>query len=219
MAISYIASSQAIVTGTSVAPAVPTGTVAGDVMIATVNVDAAVTISPPTGWTAATPNTSGSHQTARLFWKVATSGETATTFSHPGASVAMSAVVSTYRGVDNTTPMDSAGVASSNASSLNVPAPSITTVTADAWVVWAGCYDSGTFAVTAPPSTNSRHQVASGYRSTIADYIMATPGATGIKTGTASTARTSIGSQVALRPDTGGTPPATPYTTYATIVG
>jgi hypothetical protein len=188
----------------------PSGLANGDVLIAFINVEAAVTINTPSGWTGAGVALSVGTQAARTFYKVISNaaGEPANyTFTHTG-NTDTRVVVHAYSGVDNTTSQDATAVGQANASSTNVTAPSITTVTADAWVVWLGGYDSGTYTITEPPGTTQRYQAGSGQgaRVTSSDYIMATPGATGTKTGTAPTARTNIAVQFALRPaGAGGT--------------
>ncbi|MGD9034531.1 MAG: DUF2341 domain-containing protein, partial [Desulfobacteraceae bacterium] len=77
-AITYRAKSQDLVdNGTSVSPAMPTGTVEGDLMIATVTHDSgASVITPPAGWTLIEPASRGSEQShTRSYYRVAQSGE------------------------------------------------------------------------------------------------------------------------------------------------
>ncbi|MGD9040863.1 MAG: hypothetical protein PVH82_14575, partial [Desulfobacteraceae bacterium] len=77
-AITYRAKSQDLVdNGTSVSPAMPTGTVEGDLMIATVTHDSGTSvITPPAGWTIIQPSSRGSEQShTRSYYRVAQSGE------------------------------------------------------------------------------------------------------------------------------------------------
>ena len=76
-AITYRSKSHDIAEGTSVSPAMPAGTVEGDLMIATVTHDSgASTITPPSGWILIQPLSRGSEQShTRSYYRVAQSGE------------------------------------------------------------------------------------------------------------------------------------------------
>jgi hypothetical protein len=115
-----------------------------------------------------------------------------------------------YIGIDNTTPMDVAAVGQVNAPSVTVTAPSITTVTANAWLVgFFGWYDGNGGAAptwSAPFGTDRQNgsRVGALFPDTVsadaADAVQAVAGASGTKTSTASIAQSNIGILTALRP-------------------
>lgn len=114
---------------------VPTGTVAGDVMIASVSARPdTLTISPPSGWTLIRQVTQSAANASVLatYSRVAASGEPASytwSFSGGGFGGAAGGIAS-FSGVDITTPVD-AEAGSATASSLNHTAPSVTTTIAN----------------------------------------------------------------------------------------
>lgn len=187
---------------TSVAPAKPAGLADGDIIIAVFNHDGDGTMSAPDGtWTAAHAEI-GTVQTVRSWYKVITdaAGEPATYTFSTTITTTMRCVLCAYSGVDTTTPMDATATTSNNASSTVVKAVSITTVTNNAVVVWAGCIDSGTFTCTKPTAVTNRYQATTLYRMTLGDFVQATAGATGDQDGSIGTARVNIGVHIALRP-------------------
>lgn len=117
-----------------ITPAFPAGAAVGDVLLCHAYSYTQGTIATPSGWTLLrSANVSGGG-TAAVFRRVGQSGDTAPSISGPGGGIY--AVCSAYRGVDPTTPEDVAVPAASTGSSTSVSAPSVTTATADAWVVW-----------------------------------------------------------------------------------
>jgi hypothetical protein len=203
MAIAFRIASTDAATATSVNPPKPTGLADADVLVAVSNVDVNETSTAPSGWTLCFAAQQTGTQTVNAWYRVVSSaaGEPATYAFGGPTSVARRTTIVCYSGVDNTTPMDVTGLSTNNTTaSLVVHAASITTVTNNAVVVWAGAVDSSTFTVTKPTACTNRDQAATLYRLTLADLAMPTAGATGSQDGSVSTARANVGMLIALRP-------------------
>ncbi len=116
---------------TSVTLPTPSGTVAGDVLVAHISHrDPASSVIPPTGWNAIGTEVIGDQIASSLFLKVATGPESAgATFSRPTGSGQMAAGMAAYSGIDTTHPVDAHG----GTSGLAAPArtPSVTTTRAN----------------------------------------------------------------------------------------
>ena len=112
---------------TSVTLPTPSGTVAGDVLVAHVaHRDPASSVIPPAGWNTIGTDAVGDQIAASLFWKVVTGSEPAgATFSRPTGGGQMAAGMAAYSGIDTTHPVD----AHAGTSGLAAPAktPSVTT--------------------------------------------------------------------------------------------
>ncbi len=146
MAIGFRDSANNGTSGTSinVASGDVTGLADGDLLIAAVFLDdqSTASITGPGGWTkpAALDDADSSARQRQLaiFYKIA-SGETGNwTFSQDGAADNMAAVVNAFTGVDQATPIDVTPVSGHTLSGQNDDTPdppSITTVTAGAWVM------------------------------------------------------------------------------------
>lgn len=192
-------------TSTNATLAKPAGLAVGDVMTAHWNADTNPTVTTvPTGWTAgAGPTLDGatSTNTAASYWKVADSTDTAATDWTwvLSLSVPISGVVLAFTGVDNTTPMDATGTSLANASSTTINATGLTTVTDNAWLIWVGALNSGTFQPTVPAGYTQR-AVGTTYRITVGTLPKTPAGATGTQAGSVGTAREAVGQLLALRP-------------------
>jgi len=177
---------------------VPGGTVAGDVMVASVAVrSSAVLITPPAGWAAqaATVQNGGNSSRQQIFYRVATGGEPASytwrfDVLHTGA---VGAIVS-YSGVDTAVPIDafSGNTTPQGADTqLQHRALSTTTNVADAMVISTHAF--GSAATWTSAGVNERVDIASqvvpnavGISLAIYDATQAVAGATGDRTATAS---------------------------------
>lgn len=216
MAIAFVASASSVDgsgAATSLTITKPTGAASGDVavMVALARGGSGQTISA-TGWTAAisTLNTgAGTGELAfRVFYKVLGGSEPGSYSFTLGSAAVCSGGISVYSGVDNTTPMDvTASTVANTSTGTSVITPSITTVTANAWLVQCVGINSGSTTITEPGSWNERFEVTSSLRSQNSDAVQASAGASGAKTATLSAARTNAGALLALRP--GGATPAT----------
>lgn len=141
MAISFVAEAHGTANyTTSISVSKPTGTVDGDVMIAFCG----GTPSTPAGWTLLGSADSGSNslRTVRVFRKVASSEGSSYTFSIQ-SSIAC-AVIATYRGVNNTTPVDTAHFdISPIGATTNFNTASVTAVTTQWGLSFAMGYEYG----------------------------------------------------------------------------
>ncbi|MEU5596680.1 hypothetical protein [Streptomyces sp. NPDC020298] len=147
MAISYVNTATATTStpsATSLACNVPANTADGDVMVAiTSRPSSSATVSTPTGWSAL-PNfpTTNSNGTALYgFYRVASSEPASYTFSFSVGKICIS--ISSYRGVDNTTPINASSATADTTNRSAHASPSITTTVASCWLI-AGYCDRGT---------------------------------------------------------------------------
>ena len=183
--------------------ATPTPRQVNDLMLATITVAGAPTITPPAGWTLVRVETSGSALRQAIYSRFVTASEPSTATFSLSSQFAAGAVVTLYRGVSTTTPVE-AQSGRVNPASLQVATTPITTTTANAAVV-------GSFAVawttTVTPPTLMLDQAGVSIqkwkqRATlrIADLVIANPASTGTLTATSARAEVSIGQLLALRP-------------------
>jgi hypothetical protein len=192
---------------TSLTIARPAGVVAGDVMLAQINVrgGTGVTITPPAGWVLVTNGRINSTTilAQAVYYKVAGASEPVN-YAWSFTSGRASGGIAAFRGADNTTPVNIAN-GQFNASSTNINAPSITTTSANTMLVGLFSFARGGGTV-APPAgmteayDNSSGGGANGVTSEAAYAIQAANGATGMRTATGSNAEVNIGHLVALRP-------------------
>ena len=190
---------------TAITPPAPAGTAATDIVLAVIYGDFGTgAITPPTGWTLVNRTDDvGGVQNVAVYWALGSATFGAYTIPTP-QSGAMGFTLG-YTGVDNTTPMDVAAAGQSNASSTTATAPSITTVTANAWgVCFFGVKVVATFTDVAPLVHRQSGSFNTGQDFSFAldgaDFPQATAGATGTHTTTASVAAVNQGVTAALRP-------------------
>lgn len=193
----------------------PTGTVADDYMVAVISVDGgARTITPPAGWTqlALVQKTTGDQQTMGVYGKRAGGSEGANYAFTVSGGAGGGAIVG-YSGVDTTTAIDvtaSTAESTGGTSPVTVAASSVTTVTANAMVLWIAATDQGAnnpiSAGFTPPTGFTERVDNSSYdwtTFTVAEKGFASAGATGSVSGTFSASSGShgyIAALVALRP-------------------
>ena len=193
MAITLRSTSSATLTGagTSITVDAPAGLTAGDVMYAVVeSLDSAVTA--PSGWVldvSAASIPGGLTNYLNTFYKVATASEPATyTWSQASSSI-FSVSIADYEGVNNTTPLNVAGVGDGGQSTASPAFPSITTTAAGCRIL-IGLAQNGGASVTFTTPTGYTQEVASAYgyyaQTFIADATQSAAGATGTLTGTIS---------------------------------
>jgi hypothetical protein len=141
MAISFVAEAHGTANyQTSISVSKPTGTTDGDVMIAFCGGSP----STPSGWTLLGSANSGTNslRTVRLFRKVASGEGSSYTFSI-SSSIACASIVS-YRGVSNTTPVDTAHFdISPIGATTNFNTASVTAATTQWGVSFAMAYEYG----------------------------------------------------------------------------
>lgn len=202
----------------------PPGTAIGDLLVCTIAVNRDQTtsgISGPAGWTRAVQNNFSTAHTGAIFWKIATSTETAATnfaFTYSDFTTSPTqygcGVMSAFTGISSTDTEEVAG--SGTGENVAPVCPDVTTVNDNALVIrgWAG--DNPTSggtdlpattgatseanAIEHPASDNNGATAAQGYEN------QATAGATGTATGTRAKSANEqyVGMTVAFKEDTGG---------------
>src|SRR5207249_3829175 len=203
------ASSGGASSATSLAISRPSGTLANDVMVASITSrtgSGTPTISAPAGWTliVSTPN-SGNNLTTATYWKVAgTAGADPGPYAFTVSSSRVAGGISAYSNVDTTNPINASG------GQVSSSTPSITTTVANTMLV--ACFGrSGGSAIGAPTGMTQRFNAetssSTNAASESADVAQAAAGASGSKTSTGNTA--TIGQLIALAPQSTSCPPDT----------
>lgn len=202
----------------SLACAVPAGTAVGDLLVANVvgTVQTAAT-TPPAGWTlfAAQNGFDGSSNNGTsLFYRVATSADTSApsyTFASAGAAGRFTVLMVRLTGVDSATPFDGvAPVTSTGPAATSYVGASISPATAGALVLRAVSVNASSSAgktIVGQAGLTSVAQAdgSSGQNGRLAGIwseTVASPGATGTRTYTTSTAAQWAGIAVAVRSGT-----------------
>lgn len=183
----------------------PSGVVDGDLMVAFIGcTGSAVTITPPAGWTAIRNDTDTSTINERSFWKIASSEGASYDFTFSASTNCLGSI-HRITGHDATTPIDASG-GQTNASSLSVTAPTITTATANTLLLFASVITSnggGSATSTAPGGmTEVADFDNNGFgnlNSEICREAIAAIGATGTRVATASQNVTSAAQLVAIK--------------------
>ena len=126
----------------SMAPGIPAGTAAGDMLILAIasKDDNAITVSGT--WSSLYADVQGTTYQVAIYWKIAVTGETAPTVGKTGATCnVMLGRITRFTGVDTVTPFDG-GVGASFQNSSNVVTGSLTTTVAtDMLVIVAASAD------------------------------------------------------------------------------
>lgn len=188
----------------------PTGTAAGDVMLAFLEADGPNTAASwasrlPAGWTLLhedTVSTSGFIGYPAVAIKVAGAAEPATYAFSFGSQIGAGVIVS-YSGVDTTTPVDASAQQINGTAGTSMGIPSVTTTRTDSLLV-AAYFNRQTNGVThTPPAGMTQRISQKGAYSLsnfgIADVGIPAAGATGARTATSATADVSFGVAIALR--------------------
>ena len=198
MAVTYQFVGTAVAGTSSVNVPWPTGHVANDIGILVVE-SCSLSLSAPSGWTlvAGALSTSGLVSSTYVFWRrAASSAESPPATGFPAGADHMVARMFTFRGCVTTgTPVLTSATATRGSATTTWSAPSITTTTANEFVVWCAGRDndSGTAQFGNPVNANliSPTEIAeagttsgNGGGFTVGYGIKATAGATGTTTGT-----------------------------------
>jgi fibronectin type 3 domain-containing protein len=194
------ASSASSRAGTSLAIARPTGTQSGDVLLASLDVAGAPTLTPPAGWTLVRTDTAPGSFVKATYWHLAAATDPASfTWTLSSSQVAVGLMLA-YAGVDSANPIDASN-GQANASSTSAVAPSVTVSTAGSMLVMlVGLAGNGS--VTPPSGMTERAEAAAGRSAKItgeASDATVGAGTTGTRTATASRAGANVGQLVALR--------------------
>ena len=180
----------------------PTGTLAGEVLVAQVAYYGTSTVPPPSGWTRVVlPDTSGGVVTSAVYWKVAVTGELNASFTRPDTTSGdMVGGIVGYRGVSGSSPI--AAVGGATGSGDIATSSSTVSTTATGTVVVHLLTRSGTVR---PPTLGGTSQLwtnNSDSESVTASYeSFAGPGTVPQRTSTTSSSTTAwIAQTVVLRP-------------------
>lgn len=199
---------------------VPAGTVPGDVLLATLDVENSPTITMPGGWTLVRSdrNPGALHMVQADYIHVVTGSEpSAYTWNFSAAHGASGGIIA-YSGVDTSQPIDAASGFTATTSSSQITAPSVNVSLPNSMLV-AVTGVGVTRTLTPPTGMTSRYvngTTVAGEKTTImaADQQLAAAGATGSRSTTydVSTAGAGIAQLIALRPAlaTDTTPPSVP---------
>jgi hypothetical protein len=190
-------------TNTVTIPA-PAGTNPGDVLVACLATNGGNVTSTgiPTGWQPIATVTGISNPHTFGYYKIA--GTEPTNYAWTlSSSVANSAGIARYSGVNTTTPLAATTTTATSATTTSATLPALTTTTDNAMVI--GCLAANTSAtsltITSPTGMTQAWDLA-GKRQELADTTQPTAGTTGPKTWTLSAARATAGWLTALRPAT-----------------
>ena len=196
---------------------VPTGTVEGDVMVATIaSRPSSTNFTTPVGWTvlantAATLPGDGITSRMASYWRVATASEPASyTWPFSAASDGVTGSIVSFSGVDTGNPVD-VSATTTTPSGYTHSAPSVTTTLANTMLVSSHAFTSSTSGWTAPTGMTEAIDIAShsrpnavGMSLEINYESLAASGASGTRTATASASGTDAGYGIAralaLRP-------------------
>lgn len=193
---------------TAAAIAAPAGTAAGDVLIAAITADFSPTMaSVPTGWTAIvnglginSSSTSGAR--AFVYYHVVGTSDPASYTWTLSTAVKWGGGITAYRGVNNTTPLDSPVVTALDTtySATSITAPSVTTASNGAMLIGGGACDCSAPVFSPPSGWTERWEAPAGQIAELADRVQATAGASGTATWTMSGARAVAVWRTALKP-------------------
>ncbi|HSW81293.1 MAG TPA: PKD domain-containing protein [Candidatus Saccharimonas sp.] len=188
---------------------VPTGTQAGDYLIAhlTYKQGSASPVTGPNGWTQlraddSIPDSGG--VTSFIYTRVATSSEPASyTFTFHDFRQASGGIIA-YSGVKTALPIDVTTVATSTATTTPTT-PSISTVYAKPWLIWfLAARDNASGDTATPPAGMTQrwraNAPATGCVSLLADQVFSGPGSSGSKVGAVSPAAVTVAQALFLSP-------------------
>lgn len=137
----------------SISPTLPTGTAAGDLLIAVVASGASPTLSMP-GWNLLFQQNPVSNLTSAIYWRIATGGDP-NTITQSGTCNVLAARISRFTGVDTQQPFMTAPLAASNWSYQNANTVTTGTETTD--------YPGAMLVVTAHTTDDSDFGVLLGF--------------------------------------------------------
>lgn len=199
---------------TTVTLAAPAGVVGTDVILAVfgstgIARSSQPSITAPAGWTLVKTQTDATNFGDLTVFRALGTVSFANAFTiGNGANVSGSCFSLAYTSVDNTTPMDATAVGQNNATSTTETAPTITTVSANAWLVGFFLWNASAGALPTYSAEFGTHRLNGGLSAgrggsssvDACDAAQAVAGASGTKTVTVSVTAVSSGILVALRP-------------------
>ncbi len=187
----------------------PAGTAAGDVLVASITGDLNPNMATvPVGWTPIVNGlgiNSSSTSGARVFvyYHVVGASDPASYMWMLSTAVKWGGGITGYRGVNNTTPLDTSVTTAVDATynATSITAPSVTTASNGAMLIGGvGCDCASPVISSAPSGWTQRWQAAGGQIAELADRAQTLAGAAGTATWTLSAARAVAAWQTALKP-------------------
>jgi hypothetical protein len=189
----------------------PTGTVSGDVLIASWASRADITdgnMTLPSGWVKAT-YLDADTPTIKVAYKVCGGSEPSTYDFVANTTIAHSVAISCYSGVNNVTPLDATPTTNSGTSGTTMTATGITTVTNGAMTI--ACFANAVVtstAITDPTDMDERVAVTAQCRNTMSDGIKINAGTSQNKVATQGATARWVAVLLALRPANADAPAA-----------
>lgn len=125
----------------------PAAVAAGHVAVLVISWDATstTTVATPTGWTVIAANIGNTSMKASAFYRVIQSGDTSWLVDINHAGNSLGGVFKAFSGVDNTTPIDATGTASTNTGNTSIVANAVTIATSGAWhMIGLGAWNGST---------------------------------------------------------------------------
>jgi hypothetical protein len=184
----------------------PAGVATGDVLVAEVNADKAPTVSAvPAGWTPVVTSLGVNGLATTSVWSHVVADAAAEPAAYTwqlSSPQKWNAGVTAFRGVDPTTPWDTAAVTATDPStaSTGLTVPGVTTTTPDAMLV-GGVGPNSTSATVAPPAGwTEAFEATTAQVAELAYSPRPTAGATGTARWTFDKGADSVGWLAALRP-------------------
>ncbi len=179
----------------------PAGLVAGDVMLASIDVSGLSIVTAPSGWTLVRTDYSGLGLRKSTYVRVAGAAEPGSYAWGVTPGRVASGVIHAYSGVDTTNPVNASG--GRTGSSSTVTTPSITTTVGNTMLV--AFFTNRSNATWSAVGMSERGEVVGGVSTTFvssmgADVLRPGVGATGQQTAIASSGGSNIAHLIALRP-------------------
>jgi hypothetical protein len=174
-------------------------------------------ITAPAGWVAIRQDGNTVDEEVALYYRVAGTTEPASYTWLASTSIGFTGIIAAYSGVDVANPIEVSG-AQTGTSSSGASAPSLTTTTANDWLIGVWSAWNNKVTLSPPAGMTSRRQFASGDPLTLADKALGAAGPTGVQTASVSKAPGFwTGQALVLRPGSGS--PAPTNTPTATPIG
>jgi hypothetical protein len=179
----------------------PSGTVAGDVLVACIALNGTKVTSAPAGWTRIGAVETLANPRVYGYYRVAGSAEPAQYVWTLGSSQSNAGGIARYSGVSNQGPLDVQAQTASGAAATSGTVPGVTTMASNAMLVGCMAINSSSTAVsiTAPSGMVEAWDIG-GKRHELSDVIQAAAGPSGDKTWRFSSGREWAGWLTALRP-------------------
>ena len=181
----------------------PTGIVAGDLLVSclALNGSSVSATGVPAGWSPIASVASIANPRIYGYYRIAGASEPTSYQWTLTASVANSAGIARYSGVNTSQPLDGAAGTATGTSSTTAALPSVTTSVANARLIGCIAVNSGnaSLLITSPAGMSQAWDIA-GKRQELADQAIAAAGPSGTRTWSFSSSREWAGWLVALRP-------------------